>query len=473
AILVRALRELGARCDWYIPDRLGDGYGLTMAGVERLAARGTGLLLTADCGITCIEAVATAQAAGLEVIVTDHHEPGELIPDCPILHPRLSSYPCGELCATGVAYKLSAALLGGERAADDLDLVALATVADVAPLVGLNRALVRQGLAVMAARRRPGIAALAEVGRVRGALDAYALGFVLGPRVNAGGRVGAADLGARLLATADPHEAAALAARLDALNTARRDIEAAVLVAAEAQVRARGADGPLVWAAGEGWHPGVVGIVAARLAGEFHRPAVVVALDGETGRGSARTVNGFHLERALAACGSHLMAHGGHAAAAGIEVHRDRIDGFAAAFAREASTHMRDHDRRRKVALDAVVPLDHLDTALLRDLERLAPHGQGNPAPLLASADLRVAGKPRPMGKTGNHVSFVVRDASGASHRAVWFDGAARLEETLAADGGRLCLAYRPEADRWRGGGEIQLMVHDARPGAVAIDGDA
>ena len=203
AILVRALRELGASCDWYIPDRLGDGYGLTVGGVETLASRGTGLLLTVDCGITCADEVAAARAAGMEVIVTDHHEPGDRLPDCPLLHPRLSNYPCGELCATGVAYKLSAALLGAERAADDLDLVALATVADLVPLRGENRALVRAGLRAARQARRPGLRALCAAAGVRPErLDEGDLAFRLGPRINAAGRLYRADAGVELMLTA-------------------------------------------------------------------------------------------------------------------------------------------------------------------------------------------------------------------------------------------------------------------------------
>ena len=494
ALLLGLLRAAGGDARPYLPDRRTEGYGFHPDAVRRLAADGVKVICTVDHGSRAVEEIALARSLGVDVIVTDHHLPGDgPVPEAvAIVNPRSACagvpYPFPELCGAGVAFKLAWAtarrLSGGRRVSEplrqylteSLALVALATVADVVPLVDENRVAVVYGLALLRRSPSPGIRALMTAARLDDREPTVEdVAFRLAPRLNAAGRMGDAGRALELLGTTDPERALSLARELESENRARKEVERRVLADARTRVRLDGAGRPpdAVVVAGEGWHPGVVGIVAARLAGEFHRPAVVVALDGETGRGSARTVNGFHLERALAACGSHLMAHGGHAAAAGIEVHRDRIDGFAAAFAREASTHMRDNDRRRKIALDAVVPLDHLDTALLRDLERLAPHGQGNPAPLLASADLRVAGKPRPMGKTGSHVSFVVRDASGASHRAVWFDGAARLEETLAADGGRLCLVYRPEADRWRGGGEIQLMVQDARPGAVAIDGES
>jgi len=450
------------------------------------------VICTVDHGSRAVDEIALARGLGVDVVVTDHHLPGDgPVPAAvAIVNPRSpcagAPYPFPELCGTGVAFKLAWAvarrLSGGRRVAEplrvrlteSLALVALATVADVVPLVDENRVAVVYGLALLRRSPSPGIRALMEVARIDDREPTVEdVAFRLAPRLNAAGRMGDAGRALELLGTRDPERARALARELESENRARKEVERRVLADARTRV-ALGPDGEApaaVVVAGEGWHPGVVGIVAARLAGEFHRPAVVVALDGESGRGSARTVNGFHLERALAACGGHLLAHGGHAAAAGLEVRRDRIDAFAEAFSREAASHLSATDLRPRHALDAVVPLDHLDAGALRDLERLAPHGQGNPEPLLASADLRVAGRPRAMGKTGNHVSFVVRDASGASHRAVWFDGAARLDAVLAADGGRLSLAYRPEPDRWRGGGEIQLMVKDARPGPVAIDG--
>jgi single-stranded-DNA-specific exonuclease len=492
ALLLGLLRAAGGDARPYLPDRRTEGYGFHPDAVRRLAADGVKVICTVDHGSKSVEEIALARSLGVDVVVTDHHLPGDgPVPDAvAIVNPRSARegapYPFPELCGAGVAFKLAWAvarrLSGGGRVSDplrvhlteSLALVALATVADVVPLVDENRVAVVYGLALLRRSPSPGIRALMGVARLDDREPTVEdVAFRLAPRLNAAGRMGDAGRALELLGTTDLERASALARELESENRARKEVERRVLAEARTRVPldGNGQAPPAVVVAGQGWHPGVVGIVAARLAGEFHRPAVVVALDGETGRGSARTVNGFHLERALAACGSHLMAHGGHAAAAGLEVHRDRVGAFAEAFAREAEVHMHADDRRPKLSLDAVVPLDHLDARLLRDLERLAPHGQGNPAPTLAAADVRVAGKPRAMGKTGTHVSFVVRDASGASHRAVWFDGLARLEAAMAADGGRLSLAFRPEFDRWRGGGEIQLMVLDARPGAVAIDG--
>ena len=292
AVLVRALRTLGARVDWYLPHRIDDGYGLAAATVERLAARGTNLLVTVDCAITAVEEVAAARAAGMDVVVTDHHSPRAdgALPDAPIVHPVVGGYPCPDLCATGVAYKLAQALLEGAgrdpRAADeDLDLVALATVADVVSLTGENRALVRRGLRTLASTRKPGLRALMEVSRVDpSGVDASAIGFRLAPRINAAGRLHRADAGLELLLTQDPDRAEQIASELDAINGERRDVETRILFAAEAQVSEQGARPAYVLAADD-WHPGVVGIVASRIAERHHRPAVLIAMDGEEGTG--------------------------------------------------------------------------------------------------------------------------------------------------------------------------------------------
>ena len=338
AILVRTMRELGGDCDWLIPGRLEDGYGLTRATVERLAARGTALLLTTDCGIGSVAEVEAALAAGIEVIVTDHHQPGEKLPDCPILHPALSGYPFAELCATGVAYKLAAALRGERAAEAELDLVALATVADLVPLRGENRALVRRGLAVARRARRPGMRALIATASVAPErLDEGDFAFRLGPRINAAGRLYRADAGVELMLTDDADRAQAIAAELERANHERRQVEREVLAAAErarARAAARARRGAGLVLAGEGWHPGVVGIVASRMVERHRRPAVLIALDADGGgRGSGRSIPGFDLLGALQACDAHLTRYGGHRAAAGLEIEAGEIEAFRAAFA--------------------------------------------------------------------------------------------------------------------------------------------
>src|SRR4051812_9724035 len=286
AILVRTLRVLGAEVDWYLPSRTEDGYGLSAATVDRLTARGTQLLVTADCAITAVAEVAAARAAGMDVVVTDHHQPRAdgALPDAPIVHPALCGYPCADLCATGVAYKLAAALLEAAGrdpalADEDLDVVALATVADCVPLRGENRRLVRDGLRALAATQRPGLRALMRIAKVDpSALDARSIGFRLAPRINAAGRLHRADAGLELLLTEDEGRAEQIASELDAWNAERRHTETRILFAAEAQVAETG-DAPAYVLAGDGWHPGVIGIVASRIAERHHRPCVLIALD--------------------------------------------------------------------------------------------------------------------------------------------------------------------------------------------------
>jgi single-stranded-DNA-specific exonuclease len=301
AIMVRALRSLGADADWFIPGRLQDGYGLSETTVRRLAARGTGLILTVDCAITAVEEVALARAEGLDVVVSDHHAPradGRL-PDCPIVHPVLGAYPCPDLCGAAVAYKLALAL-GAETAAAEAELVALATVADLVPLAGENRRLVREGLRALAITARPGLRALMSVAKVDpSALDASTLGFRLAPRINAAGRLTRADAGLELLLCEEPVRAGQIAEELDAVNAERRAVEQRILWEAETQIREqaeRAGHPPSAYVlAGEGWHPGVVGIVASRIVEAHHRPAVLIALDAQagTGTGSARSIPGF------------------------------------------------------------------------------------------------------------------------------------------------------------------------------------
>ncbi|MEA2167662.1 MAG: single-stranded-DNA-specific exonuclease, partial [Solirubrobacteraceae bacterium] len=367
AILIRVLRTLGAQVDWYLPSRTEDGYGLAAATVEKLAARGTGLLITADCAITAVEEVAAARAAGMDVVVTDHHAPradGRL-PDAPIVHPRVGGYPCPDLCAAGVAYKVAGALLeaAGYAAAyadEDLDLVALATIADVVPLHDENRALVRAGLRAIAATRKPGLRALMAVSHLDpSAVDARAIGFRLAPRINAAGRIARADAGLELLLTTDEARAQAVAEELDGLNTDRREVEQQILWDAEALVREAGPQSAYVLA-GEGWHPGVIGIVAARIAERTFRPTVMIALDGEEGTGSGRSIPAFDLLGGFDAAARHLLRHGGHRAAAGLTIRRADVDAFREAFAAHAAEVLVPEDLVPVERVDAVAGGDAL-----------------------------------------------------------------------------------------------------------------
>jgi single-stranded-DNA-specific exonuclease len=461
AILVRVLRTLGAEVDWYLPSRTEDGYGLSRATIDRLQQRGTRLLITADCAITAVEEVAAARAAGMDVVVTDHHTPRAdgALPDALIVHPRIAGHPCPDLCAAGVAYKVAGALLetaglDPKLADEDLDLVALATVADVVPLTGENRALVRAGLRTLAATKKPGLRALMKVAKVDpSGLDAGAIGFRLAPRINAAGRIARADAAMELLLTSDPERAAAVAEELDSCNAQRRDVETRILFEAEAQVREAGEQPAYVLAA-DGWHPGVIGIIAARIAERHFRPTVLIALDGEQGTGSGRSIPGFDLLAGLNAGSDELLRHGGHKAAAGLTIARNRVEAFREAFVRHAAATLTPEDLQPVERVDAVVNGDALGLALAEDLERLAPFGMGNPTVnLLVPA--AVLEDPRPLGDQGRHVAFSLA-AGGARSRAV------RFGEGVTLPDGPVDAAVRLEKNVFNGTTEPRLVLRHA-----------
>ncbi|MGA7704891.1 MAG: single-stranded-DNA-specific exonuclease RecJ [Solirubrobacteraceae bacterium] len=466
AILVRTLRILGARVDWFLPDRA-DGYGLSTDTVRRLSQRGTELLITVDCGITAVEEVALAGSLGIETIVSDHHLPRAdgILPDAPIVHPALCGYPCGDLCAAAVAHKLAQAILeaaGHEPnvAEEDLDLVSLATIADVVPLIGENRNLVRRGLRALAATAKPGLRALMAVARVQpGKVDERAVGFALAPRINAAGRLYRADAALELILTEDPVRAAQIADELDRANSERRHTEQTIRIQAEAQVARLDRDGPrsAYVLAGEGWHPGVIGIVASRLAERHRRPVVLIALDGEGGRGSGRSVEGYDLLAGLTACSEHLARYGGHKAAAGVELERDSVAGFAQALDAHAAHALRAEDLIARERVDAIVNGPQLDMELAEELGRLSPFGRGNPSVSLMVADA-VLSDVRPMGE-GKHVRFTV-ESDGASARAVAFGNEGRLG---VAEGERVQATFALEINEWRGAVEPRLVLRHAQ----------
>jgi single-stranded-DNA-specific exonuclease len=470
AIMVRALRSLGANVDWYLPGRLEDGYGLSLATVERLAARGTALIVTVDCAITAVEEVAAARVAGLEVVVTDHHAPradGQL-PDCPIVHPGLENYPFAGLCGAAVAHRLAEAL-GGATVAEDVELVALATVADLVPLIDENRRLVREGLAAMAVTGKPGLRALLEVSRADpSALDTSTLGFRLAPRINAAGRMRRADAGLELLLTEDRDRAREIAAELDSVNLERRSVEQRILWEAEGQVAELGARSAYVLA-GEGWHPGVVGIVASRVVERYHRPAVLIALDGDAGTGSGRSIPGFDLLGALHATASSLGRYGGHRAAAGLSIERDRVAEFRAAFEAHAEAVLTPELLEPQERVDAVVSGSELGLGLAEELERLEPCGMGNPAPSLLVPGARFADV-RPMGE-GRHARFAV-SSGGTRARAVAFgcDGQLGSDAQSPRDA-----TFRLERNAYNGAVEPRLVLrHQApcAPGGIEVLGE-
>ncbi len=464
-ILVSALRELEADCDWLIPDRIADGYGLGDENVKKLAERGTGLILTADCGITAVEQVALAKQLGMAVVVTDHHQAGDELPDCPILHPGLDDgYPFDELCGTAVAWKLATALrgttgVGPSEEVTDLDLVALATVADLVPLVGENRALVKRGVEEVRRARRPGIKALIEAAKCEPTqLDEGDLAFKLAPRINAAGRLYRADAGVELFLTDDEERAAEIANELSRANGERRATEREVAFAAETALRElpdelREASGLVV--AGEGWHPGVIGIVASRLVEKHHRPVVVISLEADgSGRGSGRSIPGFNLLAGLEACADHLGGFGGHKAAAGLELKPGALDQFRAAFAAHAASVLAPEDLVRTERIDAMVGGASLGLDLAEELRQLAPFGMGNPGVRLLVPAARVRDV-RTMGE-GKHARF---NLHSGSHKAL---GVAFGRSSLGVgEDDQVDVAVRLEVNQWNGAVEPRVVLRE------------
>ncbi len=471
ALLITWLRAMGRPATLYIPDRIDEGYGPNVPAMAALAAAHD-LIICVDCGTLSHEPVAAAR--GTDVIILDHHLGAEVLPPAlAVVNPNRQdeSGDLAHLCAASVVFLmlveanrlLRADGVTGPDLMAMLDLVALATVADVAPLTGVNRALVRQGLKVLARRDRPGLKALADVARMNETPTAYHLGFLLGPRVNAGGRIGAADLGARLLATADPAEAAALAARLDQLNSERREIEGRVREEALAQAEARGTDGPLVWAAGEGWHPGVVGIVAARLKEATNRPAVVIGLDGGIGKGSGRSVTGVDLGAAvqrLAAEGL-LTRGGGHRMAAGLTVEAGKVGAAMARLADLLARQGAGAAGPRDLRIDGLLMPGAVGAALIEEIDKAGPFGQSAPAPRFAFASVAVTSLRR-LGES--HLRFSFTDGSSPAIEAIAFGAydspLGPLVETHS--GLRLHLAGRLELNHWGGRARVQLRLEDA-----------
>ena len=461
ALAVLILRELGAEVEWHLPSRFEEGYGLQRETLARLAEEGCGLVLTVDCGVTAVEEIAEARARGLEVVVTDHHRPGETLPDCPVVATRPSDYPFPELCGTGVVYKLGEALLGpgSELLARHLDLVALATISDVVPLVDENRALALAGLRTLARTQKPGLRALMKAARIDPArVDEGAVGFRLAPRINASGRLCRPGAALELLLTEDADEAGRLAHELEQLNRERQGVESRILREAlakvdewpEAKQRRRG-----YVLADEGWHEGVIGIVASRLVERFHRPVVLIAGEGEEWKGSGRSPGVFDLHGGLAACSQHLERFGGHRAAAGLSIRPENVDAFAEAFATHADAELTDEDLRSVTKVDAVVSGRELTLELCSELRQLAPFGLGNPGVtlILPSCEL---GDLAPVGE-GKHLRFRVREREKDAGSAIAFGLGAQADRFRRP--GRYDVVFRLEENHWNGTVAPQLVV--------------
>lgn len=471
ALLITWLRQMGQPSTLYIPDRIDEGYGPNDAAMADLA-RNHDLIICVDCGTLSHGPIAAAK--GADVIVLDHHLGAETLPPAvAVVNPNRQDEDgeLGHLCAAAVVFlmlveanrQMRADGAQGPDLMAMLDLVALATVADVAPLIGVNRALVRQGLTVMARRQRIGLTALADVAGLDTLPTSYHLGFMLGPRVNAGGRIGAADLGARLLSTDDPNEAAAIADKLDKLNHERREIETMVRDAALEQAEDRGLDGPLVWAAGEGWHPGVVGIVASRLKEATNRPAIVIGLDGDEGKGSGRSVNGVDLGASIQRLASDglLIKGGGHKMAAGLTVARDQLESAMARLSELLAKQGAGTGGPADLNVSGLLMPGAATVDLVTQLEQAGPFGASAPAPRFALPDMQILFA-KEVG-TG-HLKLSFGDGMGARMDAIAFGAFdTKMGQALINHGGaRFHLAGRLDINTWRGRQSVQLRLEDA-----------
>ncbi len=472
ALLYLTLKKLGARVDYYIPSRLEEGYGLHGSALEELAGKGVGLLVTVDCGISAWEEVKYAARLGMDVVVTDHHEAGAILPEAAaVINPkrRECSYPFKGLAGVGVAYKLAQALfvqagMGGEELGL-LDLVALGTVADVVPLLDENRILVAQGLKVMASGRRPGLLALGEkAGLDLARVGSGHLAFVLGPRLNAVGRLGEALKSVSLLTTGDLKQARALAEDLEGKNRRRQELEAQILREA-VEIIDREVDleqNRVLVLASTGWHEGVIGIVASRLVERYYRPVVLVALEGEIGKGSARSIPGFDLYQALNQCGYLLERYGGHEGAAGFSIRASNLEVFREKLNRLAFEWLSAGDLVPVTTVDGEVGADDLDIDLARELRGLEPFGLGNPAPVLLCRGLEVS-TARKVGKNGDHWKIRFKTPYGSVLEGIGFKLSDRGETMIPSDG-TVEVLFSPEVNTWNGRESLQLKVRDLRP---------
>ena len=482
AQLVRWFRSMGLELPIYVPDRLTEGYGPSPAAFRRLKDEGAELVVTVDCGAAAHDALACAAEIGLEVVVIDHHlmRDGEMPKVAALVNPNRPDCRSGQgrLAAAGVTFVLLVALnrearrrgLFAERREPDLlqwlDLAALGAICDVTQLVGFNRALAAQGLKVMSAWRNPGLKALLDVAKSQGPASVFHAGFVLGPRINAGGRIGRSDLGARLLSTDDPQEAQALAEELDELNASRKEVEREVTEAAVDMIERQSnqSETPVLVVAGDDWHPGVIGIVAGRLRERYRKPTIVVGVDraANVGKGSGRSQPGVNLGRAVQAAyeAGLLLSGGGHAMAAGLSVRPETIPELREFLCDRLAGEAEAASAADGLEIDAVVTTAGCDRGLWQDFQRLAPFGPGNPEPLFAAADVRIE---RPMALRGGHVRCTLVDRSGGKLKAVaWRVEDSELGRRLLQEGGAIHVAGRLKPDDWQGREGVQFEIEDA-----------
>ena len=489
AILYRCLCLLNAKVSYHLPNRMEEGYGLHVESVEKLAARGKQLIVTVDCGIASVAAAQRARQLGVGLVITDHHRYGDQLPEADaIVHPALpgTSYPFTQLCGAGIAFKLAWALCqrhsGASKVIEPLrdfllqavGLAAIGTVADVVPLVDENRILVRNGLKTLFRDPPLGLQKLMQLTRLteKSQLAAEDIGFTLAPRLNAAGRLGQAQLGVELLVTADPVRADALAAYIEVLNENRNKLERSIQLAANKQIREVHAcdDDPAFVLASPQWHPGVIGIVAGKLAEKYHRPVVLIALDklgARPGTGSGRSPNGVNLHAAFQECSGLLLSGGGHAAAAGLKIEEANVSAFRAAFLEAVAEQLGGEQTEAEICFDAEAPLGQFDLNVMSQVELLAPFGMGNPRPLFCAVGVEMSEAPKPLGDSGRHLSVQLVQ-HGHRLRGVAFGQAEEWLPKLTALEGKIDVAFRPVINEFRGYRRIELHLVDWRQHAAA-----
>ena len=470
SLLFLVLNKLGAEVTYYLPNRLIEGYGLSEEGICEAERRGVGLIISVDCGITAVEEVAFAKSKGIDTVITDHHEPKEVLPDASaIINPKAAGgeYPGGELSGVGVVFKFAQAIyrrLGQDESEleDHLDLVALGTVADIVPLVRENRTFTKFGMVQIAKTTKPGLKSLIFVSGILGQkIGTGQVIFILAPRINAVGRLGDADLVIKLLTTRNESRAAEMARILDKENLRRKNIDSTTLKEAldlvEQDVDL--ANDKAIVLASSGWHQGVIGIVASRLVERFHRPTIMIAIDGDEGKGSARSIPGFHLYEALRECQDHLIKYGGHKYAAGLSISPEKIQPFREKFKKVSDKKLSKDDLVPRLLIDSELGLEQINPELIRVLDLLAPFGPQNMRPVFSTRNLHVWGEPYVVGN--NHLRLRVKK-DGPVFDCIGF-GMGDMAKPLSMKGIRLDLAYVVEPNFWNGTYKIQLRIKDLR----------
>ncbi len=481
-MLLQFLRLAGLDPDYFVPERGEEGYGVHSEVLRRLRAEGTGLVITVDCGISSVKEALVAREIGLDLVVTDHHEPGPERPDVEAaVDPKIagSRYPFTELAGVGVAFKLVWALAErlshGEKTdphfrkflLDSMALVAMGTIADVVPLVSENRVFAKFGLGALRYCEMPGVQALMAQCRLTDKdLDAEAVSFKLGPRLNVAGRMASADLAMKLLMTDSFGEGDKIARQLEELNRERQRLQQEILETAHRKIEEElSEDDRVLVLADEKWPPGVIGIVASHIVENYHRPTIMISLDAEMGRGSARSIPSMNMVEALTAVGANLTSFGGHAQAAGLRIRRDRVETFRREINEWARTRLVASDLRPQLAVDGEVLLDSLSRGFVEELQRLAPFGQGAPEAIFVARHVQVAGRPRRVGSAGKHLSLHLTQG-GAAFRCIGF-GLGELAEKLPA-GRPFHVAFTPGLDTYSGRGDVELRLRDVDLGEGA-----